>query len=120
MNARTLIFPRAYDQSGRLIFTRVFLPSTFIDRLRGLLGRRTPRVQDAWWFDHCSTIHTFGMSFPIDVLHLSQSGLILRISADVMPSRISACPGATQVVELRKGAAALLDLQIGQRLEIRR
>ncbi|TDU30696.1 hypothetical protein DFR24_0045 [Panacagrimonas perspica] len=111
---------RAYDQEGQLIFTRVFLPSTFLQRLRGLLGRKAPYLRDAWWFKPCSAIHTFGMRFPIDVLHLSREGRILRISAAVPPSRISICAAGHQVVELREGAAAALRLEVGNRLEVRR
>ncbi len=112
--------PRAYGQDGRLIFTRVVLPATFIARLRGLLGHREPRVHEAWWFSSCSAVHTFGMAFPIDVLHLARDGRILRICASVQPSRISACRASTQVVELRDGAAAQLGLHVGYRLEVQR
>jgi len=120
MNRTEPAFPCAYDQDGRLIFTRVFVPSTFIERLRGLLGHKTPRLRDAWWFNPCSAIHTFGMRFPIDVLHLSRDGRILRICPAVAPSRVSICADAHQVVELREGAAAALHLGIGDRLEVGR
>lgn len=120
MNRTEPAVARAYDQEGQLVFTRVFLPSTFIGRLRGLLGRKTPYLRDAWWFKPCRAIHTFGMRFPIDVLHLSQEGRILQISTAVQPSRVSICVTAHQVVELRAGAAAALHLAVGDCLEVRR
>lgn len=120
MNRTDPALARAYDQDGQLIFTRVFLPSTFIERLRGLLGRKTPYLRDAWWFEPCRAVHTFGLRFPIDVLHLSREGRILQICASVPPSRISICAAGHKVVELREGAAAALHLAIGDRLEVRR
>lgn len=119
MNGSRASSPRAYDQNGQLVFTRVFLASGFFLRLRGLLGRASPDLREAWWFQRCSTVHTFGMAFAIDVVHLSDDSEILRISEGVVPWRIAACRGAHQVIELRNGAAAALALRAGQRLTLR-
>ena len=86
------------------------------ERTRGLLLRRCPNRQTAWLLRRCSTIHTFGMFYPIDVLFCDASGRIVRILERVRPWRLARCSGARIVWELRAGAARSWGWKLGDRI----
>lgn len=52
----------------------------------------------------CSSVHTFGMRFALDIVFLDRLGRVLRFEAEVAPRRIVSCPGAVAVVEANAGA----------------
>jgi len=87
-----------------------------IERARGLLLRRRPDNHTALLMDRCSAVHTFGMTYPIDVVFCDSSGRILRIQPAVRPWRIVRHSGARYVWELRAGVTEILGWQEGDRL----
>ena len=90
---------------------------TFFPRLVGLLGRA--EADEAVHFVPCSSIHTFGMQAPIDVLFLHADGTVLRLVSRLVPNRIvRAVPAAISVLELPAGAIRRLDIRKGDRLRI--
>jgi uncharacterized protein len=48
---------------------------------------------------HCSSIHTFGMRFALDVDFLDESGRVIRRAEAVPPRRVLWCRGAVAVLE---------------------
>lgn len=107
---------RVEDGAGRSLFELAIRPVGFLARLRGLIAHRVLTDTEAWWFTRCAGVHTFGMSFPIDVLHLSQEGRVLRVRAALVPGRIALVLGSAHVIELRAGAAQRLGLHAGMTL----
>lgn len=102
---------------GRALFDRVHAPSRYLSRLRGLIGRPPLSSREAWWFQDCSAVHTFGMRYPIDVIHLSTDGTIVQIVAGLAPNRWSWCRSSRHLIEAGNGAARELDLHLNDRLE---
>lgn len=49
----------------------------------------------------CSSVHTFGMRFPIDIVFLDAGGSELQLVAAVPPNRVARHPGAAAVLERR-------------------
>jgi uncharacterized membrane protein (UPF0127 family) len=47
----------------------------------------------------CSSVHTFGMRFALDVDFLGPDGRVLRAERAVAPRRLLRCAGATAVLE---------------------
>ncbi|HEX8065004.1 MAG TPA: DUF192 domain-containing protein [Thermoleophilaceae bacterium] len=47
----------------------------------------------------CSSVHTFGMRFAVDVLFLDRRGSVIRSERGVPPGRVLICRGAAAVVE---------------------
>lgn len=107
---------RIVDASGRMLFSSAIRPVGYFARLRGLIGRPPLSEGEAWWFSHCSAVHTIGMSHAIDVLHLSNDGHVLHICADLLPYRITLHRHSTHVMEMMAGSARHLKLSIGQQL----
>lgn len=92
---------------------------TFLQRARGLLGRPAPAPGTGLFLPGCSSVHTLGMRYPIDVVFLGHYGEILAAHAGVAPGRLRlACRGAASTIELATGQAASLGLTAGNRVSL--
>jgi uncharacterized membrane protein (UPF0127 family) len=104
--------------AGRAVCERCLVADSPFARMRGLLGRRGLDRDEGVLLRPASSVHTFFMRFPIDVVFLSREGEVLKIVPDLGAWRTASCRGAKAVVELRAGAAAARDLRVGTRLEL--
>jgi uncharacterized protein len=97
---------------------RCVVADGFLTRLRGLLGRRELPRDEGLLINPCSSIHTWFMRFPIDVVFLDRDLRVVRVAADVGPWRLRWGRGARQVLELAAGEAAARGIGVGDRLEL--
>ncbi len=94
----TLISP----DSGQEYSIRVC--TSFIDRLMGYMFQKQPR-DPALLFSPCNSIHMFGMKFPVDVLFLGESYLIIKRVNNLQPGKIVLpVRGARMALEAPVGA----------------
>jgi uncharacterized protein len=98
---------------------QIVVATTFFQRAFGLLGRSKLGSSEGMYFPGTSSIHTFGMSFPIDLVYLNKEEEIIEIRQSMQPFRFSWCRGAQSVCELAPGAVAELGLQKGQKWPVR-
>ena len=75
-------------------------------RLLGLALLRRERAGPGLLISRCSSIHTFGMRFALDVVFLDDEGRTLCELAGVPQSRVVSCRGAAAVLELPAGVYA--------------
>lgn len=77
---------------------------TLGSRMKGLLGRQSLTKDQALWIHSCSSIHTYFMKFPIDVILLDKHRVVVAIHKNVVPWRI-VFPvwKASSVIECRAG-----------------
>jgi uncharacterized membrane protein (UPF0127 family) len=54
---------------------------------------------------NCSSIHMFGMRFPLDLIWLDKSGAVVRIDREVGRGQIRFCLKAKSVIETAAGRA---------------
>lgn len=87
-----------------------------LERMRGLLGRPALTDQQALLIKPCSSVHTFGMRYALDLVYLQRDGTIRKLVHSLPPRRLSFCPGAAMVMEMAAGRARALGLQSGQQL----
>ena len=95
------------------------LADNFFTRLRGLIGTRSLESGEGLIIRPCSSIHTFFMSFPIEVLFVGEGNRVLRATELIVPWRIG--PIVSQgryVVELPAGALAASRTENGDVLEL--
>ena len=99
---------------------RTFHAVSFGDRLRGMIGRPFEQIGiDAMVFPSCSAIHTFFMTFPIDVIFLGMENTVLKMHPECRPWRpFIRCRGAQSVIELPAGALAHTGTLPGDRLDL--
>ena len=98
---------------------RCALADGFLSRLRGLLGRRTLERGEGLLLSPSSSVHTFFMRFPIDVVFLDRSLQVVGVSADVRPWRLAGRRGARHALELPAGEARARGILVGERLRRR-
>lgn len=86
-----------------------------LDRLRGLIARSRPAPRHALLIVNCSSVHAFGMAYPIDVVFIDRDWCVMRV-ASLRPFGMRACRGACAVLELRSGEADRLGIAAGVRI----
>ncbi len=87
-----------------VLASRLELAADSKSRNRGLLGRDHLDSGAALVIVPCSSVHTFFMRFPIDVLFVRRDGTVTKCVTDLRPWRIALAPGAYAVVEFAAGA----------------
>ena len=76
-------------------------------RMRGLLGRPPLAPGEGLLIVPCQGVHTVGMGYPIDVVHLDRRGLVRRVLRGLSPWRIGPLVWRGHLVlELPAGGAA--------------
>jgi uncharacterized membrane protein (UPF0127 family) len=96
----------------------VELAITRATRRRGLLGRDGLAPGQALLIAPCSSIHTFFMRFPIDVIFVRRDGIVVKTRAAIPAWRLALGVGAYATVEMAAGAVAHSGVKEGDRLEL--
>ena len=73
---------------------------SFLSRLLGLSHLDRDRAGPGLLIPRCSSVHTFGMRFPIDIHFLGDDDRLLRSFPATPPGRVVRCRGSRHVLEL--------------------
>jgi uncharacterized membrane protein (UPF0127 family) len=76
---------------------------SFRSRLCGLAWRERAQAGPGLLIPRCSSVHTFGMRFALDLYFLDRDGRVLSVRRRVPPRRIVWCRGAFAVLEVPAG-----------------
>lgn len=96
------------------------LATSLEQRMKGLLGRNSLSANEALILKPCTSIHTFFMRFPIDVLFLDQNMRIIRLIQNMPPNRVSPMIWAGRMaIELPAGKISQTNTQAGDLIEIK-
>lgn len=109
---------RLYRQSECLI-ARAWRAERAIERMRGLLGRPALEPGEALLITPCSSIHTLGMRYALDIAFVDAAERVLKLCRGVVPLRMAMAWGAASTVEMPAGEIDRLRLAVGDRLEWR-
>ena len=101
---------------GAVVCERCVVAATALTRLRGLLGRRGLDPGEGLLLRPASSIHTFFMRFPIDVVFLDRELGVRKVVPELGPWRAAFARGARSALELPAGEAARRGITVGQRL----
>ena len=93
------------------------IADTSAARRKGLLGRSAFYGRQGLWIVPCGAIHTFFMSFTIDVLYLDRKKRVKKVITGLSPWRLSGCLIAHSVLELPAGAISRSGTQRGDQLD---
>ena len=114
------LMPITIVKNSKKLPYRLYVAETFWPRLFGLLGSKLDTGK-ALLIKSCSSIHTVGLKYPIDVLFLDAKNRIVSIRENLCPNRAAkAESGATSVLELPPGAVKLQEINVGDQLELKR
>jgi uncharacterized membrane protein (UPF0127 family) len=88
-------------------------------RMRGLLGRRGLDAGEGLLITGCSSVHTIGMQFIIDVAFLDGSGHVVAVYHKLPPGRVTAIVWqARAALELPAGTLARCGVAAGDKLDL--
>ncbi len=109
---------RCFTTSGKCVSSQVIIPTNFVQRAKGLLGRDRLKENESLLIYNCSSIHMFGMKFAIDLIFLDASLRIVKVVKSLKPWRLASCKQAKHTMELAEDSIAIHGLVIGERLMI--
>lgn len=78
------------ETSGEVLLTELKEADTFLKRLLGLMFKKELPSGTGLKIEPCSSIHTFNMKFPIDVLFLTKDHRVLKVITGMKPGKVSA------------------------------
>jgi len=85
--------------------------------MRGLLGRKALGDGEGILLRPASSVHTWFMLFPIDVVFLDRDRRVLRVVPELRPWRAVWCRGAADTLELAASECAARGVEVGKRLD---
>lgn len=91
---------------------------SFFKRLKGLMFRKEMGKDEALIFYHASSIHTFFMQFPLDIIFLDRRGRIIKIYPSLKPWRFAFCWTSFLTLELPAHKVSATYTKIGDILEL--
>ncbi|NJD61574.1 MAG: DUF192 domain-containing protein [Deltaproteobacteria bacterium] len=116
--ARGRTVTAANRTKGSLLGDRIGVADGFFRRLAGLLGRPPLSEGEGLWITPCSSVHSIGMRYPIDVLFLDVRGKVVGACPGLPPGRLSRLYfGAKGALELPEGTLSRTGTEIGDTVE---
>ena len=104
-----------------LLAERADLADSFLARARGLLGRSDLALGEGLVIRPCNAVHTLGMAFSVDVVHLDADSRVLRVVGTLRPWRLGpVVRGSRVVVELPAGTVAATGTRPGDVIDLGR
>ena len=100
-----------------LVASNVTVAGSIFARLKGLLGKKGLKDGEGMYLEPCLQIHTCFMKFPIDVLFIDKSNIVIHIIKALKPFRFSGVYiNAKAVIELASGVIEKTTIEIGDAL----
>lgn len=91
----------------------------FFARGKGLMGRPGLAPGEGLLIDPCSSVHSFFMRFPIDVVFVDRAHRVVGLTEAMSPNRpFAGAWGARYVVELPAGTVAATGTRVGDALRV--
>jgi uncharacterized protein len=91
--------------NGRVIIGNVKAAESFFSRAKGLIGSKKPDEDFCLFIPRCGAVHTFFMSFPIDVAGVDRDNRVTGLKKNMKPFRFFAAGGASAIYEFAEGTA---------------
>ncbi len=102
------------QKNDRQLASEIRVARSLWARFWGLMGRRSLPEGHGILLTPCTSVHTFFMRFPIDVVFLDRNGRVVKIIPAMKPWRTAlGGRGARSALELEAGAAEAKDLELG-------
>jgi uncharacterized protein len=111
-------FVRVVNESRqRVLGARIRVAHSWTARMRGFIMRRPPEAGEGLFLAPCKGVHTYWMSFPLDVLLIDESGTVIAAHAELPPGRRTPLyRRANFALELPMGAISATETCVGDRL----
>jgi uncharacterized membrane protein (UPF0127 family) len=98
---------------GVALASELEVAKSFAARSKGLLGRDGLRPEQGMLIDPCSSVHTWFMRFPIDVVFLDGKNRVVGLRRNMKPWRMAWSWRGAKTIELPVGVIATTRTQVG-------
>lgn len=106
-------------RTGQTIIETMRRSSGIFSKLIGLLFTKELPEGHGMWLVPCSSIHTFGMRYAIDVIYLNKKQKVIKLVKQLEPNRFAPFSFQTRsIVEIPAGALDRLDIAVHDDLEM--
>ena len=96
----------------------VQVATTARERMRGLLGRAPLQAAQGMLLLSCRLTHTFGMTYPLDLVYLARDGRVLKVTSALAVRRMDGHWRAHSVLEMAAGQAGACGIVAGLHLPL--
>jgi uncharacterized membrane protein (UPF0127 family) len=99
---------------------RIYQAQNFTQRLLGLAWMQDKMMQnhEALCLESCTSVHTFGMFFDLDLVFLSQDNRVLGLRKGLKPNRVSFSPkGTAKILEFKGKSIEMLGISLAESIE---
>lgn len=105
------------ERTGQVLAGQARVARTWRQRMVGLLAHRQLAAEEALIFPACTSIHTVGMRFPIDVIVVDREWRVVALRERLAPGRVVLpVRRAWGVVEAACGTLKRAGLKVGDQL----
>lgn len=92
---------------------------SFWQRMKGLLGKAHMLQTEGLWIKSCTSIHTYFMKFPIDVVFVDKDLKVTKVAQKVPPGKLLLSTlSSRHVFEFGPGCLNGNNLEIGDQLHV--
>ncbi len=107
----------ANETKHTILANDVIIADTFLKRIKGLLGKKSIRQDEALILRPCNCVHTFFMRFTIGCLFVDKNKKVVKLISHLKPFRITpTCFPSSLVIELSPEAIESSATQEGDTL----
>jgi uncharacterized membrane protein (UPF0127 family) len=98
----------------QVLGTRIRLADRWLTRLRGMLGHPPPKPGEGLLLTPCTSVHMYGMRYPLDVVFLDRGGTVVAVYPSLAPgARTSWHRNAAHALELPSGTVDGSGVKLG-------
>lgn len=101
-----------------IIASNVSVADSFLTRLKGLLATKQLETGKGLVIRPCSSIHTVGMNYDIDVVFVGSDDNVLKVVSNMPANRFSLCRKSSYVVELPAGTIKSSGTAVGDKISL--
>lgn len=97
---------------------KIQIADSYFSRLKGLMFRKEPILNEGLLIVPCNAVHMFFMKFPIDVVLLNEQNQVVEIFHSLKPWRMTKpVKSAHSTLELPAGSIKQLEIKHGSILQ---
>lgn len=111
-------------RESELLIEHVWRADTVLTRARGLLGRPPLEMNQGLVITPCSSVHTIGMQYALDIVFVDAVdndaiGSVIKLYSHLGKWRTAIAMGAAWTLELKAGEISRLNIAVGDKLQWR-
>ena len=106
-------------RTHEVLFSHVFVPTTFLKRTLGLMGQKALEEGAALMITRCGSIHTHFMRFAMDAIFVDKDLKVQSIYKNIKPWRfVFAGPTSYSVIEFTSDYFDYRKIRLGDQLSV--